>query len=115
MLYVDENYSNYKYLVSASDNYIILTNEPYALGSWDSPDTINIIYQYLKPGYLVIEDRKTYTSNVDFRNISNNISHNWKDRADYTTIICGALIVALITTLIFKGVSKLFVRGGVWF
>ena len=83
-MFVNEDYQNYKYLVKASDNYVVLSNSRFIDGSWDSPDTINVIYQYIKPSWLTIEDTYTSSSSYTFKQVD--IDSEFTSRADYMII-----------------------------
>lgn len=111
-MFVNEDYENYRYLVSASDNYYILTNSRYIDGSFDSPDEINIIYQYIKPSFLTIPSTYTSYRYEEFTRVDN-LTSDFKERGDYIDIIIGCTIVVILAMFIFKQVTRLFVKGGV--
>lgn len=110
MIFVNEDYDNYKYLVEASDNYVVLTNSSYASGTWESPDEIDVIYQYITPSTLVIEGTRTYNSEKYFERVD--ISSDFWDRADSPMIFESAVLVTIIAVYIINILTRIVKRGG---
>lgn len=110
-MFVNEDYDNYKYLVKVSDNYVVLSNSRYIDGTWEEPDTINVIYQYIKPSWLTIKDTYTSTSSVSFKQID--VDSEFTSRADYIDIFIGCTILVILALFVFKQVTRIFVKGGV--
>lgn len=112
MVFVKEEYANYDNLVEASDNYIVLTNRASVNGSWDDPNEINVIYQYLEPSELVIEDTMTFTSSRSFESID--ISNDFYDRADCHEILFSGFLISFLCCFIINGITKFVVKGGIF-
>lgn len=114
MFYLPEEYSNYKYLVSASDNYVCLSTSHRVQGSWDDPDTISVIYQYFTPSIITIPSNLTFSSTQTFTNVQDEFSSSIFDRADFPQIfICNFLILFLFA-FILNQLTKLVKKGGVF-
>ena len=109
MLYVKDGYEDYQYIVSQSDNYIILTNQATA-GGEDRYETIDIIYQYLKPSELVIEGEKQVWNYTEYQKIET--TQNYWERADIHDIHITAMSIVILTLSIVNIVTKLVCRGG---
>lgn len=110
MIFVNEDYNNYKYLVEASDNYVVLSNSSYVEGDWQNPDTIDVIYQYIKPSTLTIEGTQTYTTTKSFDRVE--ISNDFWDRGDSPTIFGYAVLVTFLALYIINILTKVVKRGG---
>lgn len=110
MIFVNEDYDNYKYLVEASDNYVVLSNSSYVEGDWQNPDTIDVIYQYIKPSTMVIETTQTYTTTKSFDRVE--ISSDFWDRGDSPTIFGYAVLVTFLTLYIINILTRVVKRGG---
>lgn len=111
-MFVKEGYENYKYLVSVSDNYIVLTNQSNA-GGGDRYETIDIIYQYIKPSELVIEGEKQVWSATTYKKIET--SSNYWDRADVCDIHSTAMSITILALFVINIVTKLVCKGGLVF
>lgn len=109
MIYVNEGYKNYKYLVSASDNYIILTDQKKAGGNKEY-ETINIIYQYINPP-ITIESTKQVWNEINYTKIET--SSNLFDRADTSNILTCVFFIILLTFYIINRVTEFVERGGI--
>lgn len=110
-MFVNEDYISYKYVVGVSDNYVVLTNRSSVSGSWDNPQTLDIIYQYLKPSYLTIEGERTFNNSQTFERID--VSSNNIERADFTDIFTSCMLfIAVIVFTCINCVTKLVHRGG---
>lgn len=112
-MFVNEGYENYKYLVEASDNYIILSRDSYVDGTWDNPDTIDVIYQYIKPSILTIESELTYTTSKDFVKIEQ--SQNYWERGDNCEIILASFTMLFFILFIINALTRLVRKGGIFF
>lgn len=113
MIFVNEGYENYKYMVEAYDNYIILSNDSYVNGSWEDPDTIDVIYQYIKPSTLTIESEMSFTSTRDFTKVD--LSTNYWDRGDTCEILTATFIIIFFLLFIINGLTRFVKKGGVFF
>lgn len=111
-MFVNEDYLNYKYVVGVSDNYVVLTNQHTVNASWDSPRTIDIVYQYLKPSYLTIEGERTFSNTQTFEQID--VDDSIFSRADYPDILISALLfISVVVFTIINSLTKIVRRGGV--
>lgn len=113
MVFVNEEYANYNNLVEVGNNYIVLTNRSSVNGDWQNPDEINVIYQYLEPSTLVIEDTMSFTTSKYFTEIET--SQDFYDRADCHEILGSAFLFILLSIFIINGITKFVVKGGVFF
>lgn len=110
-MYVNEEYLNYKYVVGVSDNYVVLSNRSSVNASWDNPQTLNVIYQYLKPSTLSIEGERTFNSSQTFEQID--VSNSDFERADYIDIFNACMLfIGIIVFFVINSVTKLVHRGG---
>lgn len=114
MFYLPEEYSSYKYLVSASDNYVCLSNSHRVQGSWEDPDSIDVVYQYFTPSITTIPSRLTFSSSQTFTNVSSEISTDIFDRADFPQIFICNFIIILIFAFIVNQLTKFVKKGGVF-
>lgn len=111
-MYVDRNYSNYKYIVAVSDNYIVLTNRRNVNADWQTPQTIDVIYQYLKPSFLVIEGERTFTNSQTFEQVE--VSQNDFERADYCDYFNSAMLfISVIVFTVVTCVTRMVKKGGI--
>lgn len=109
-IFVNEDYSKYKYLVGVSDNYIILSNKKNVSGSWEYPVEYDVIYQYLYPSTYVIEDTKTTTQELTFETIKS--STDFWDRADSIQIFNCSILVIFCALFIINILTRIVKRGG---
>lgn len=110
-MYVPEDYSNYKYVVQCSDNYVVLTNRKTVNADWTNPVDIDIIYQYFKPSFITIEGVRTITSQQVFEQID--VDDNMTSRADFCDIWLSCLLfISVIVFTCINCVTKLVHRGG---
>lgn len=112
-MFLNEDYTNYKYLVEVNDNYVVLSNSSYANGDWQNPDTIDVIYQYLEPSFLVIEDTKTYNTSVSFNEIET--SQSFYARADCLELIRTQFYILFFILFLFNALTRFVRKGGVIF
>lgn len=110
MIYVKEDYENYKYLVSVSDNYVVLTNQSRA-----NNEEIDIIYQYINSPFTVIESTKTYGQfqEVYFDEIET--SQNIMDSSMYPFYVLSVLAVVMFIVFIINPITKIAKKGGIFF
>lgn len=113
MMFVNQEYNRYKYLVEVSDNYIVLTDSRAVAGDWQTPVTIDIIYQYIEPSTLVIESERTFTNNRTFTEIE--VSNNYWDRADSIKITNGSILMLFMMIFFINGLTRIFKKGGIFF
>lgn len=111
-MFVNEDYSNYKYLVSVSDNYVVLTNKSTVNGSWESPKEYDVIYQYINPSTLVIESSRTTSSTLQFSQID--ISNDFWDRADSPILFNTSIVVIVCACYILNVLTRIVKRGGIF-
>lgn len=112
-MYVNEDYDDYTYLVSASDNYVILTNRSSVNASWDNPKSIPVIYQYLNPSFITIESSRSYTNTTYFNEIET--SQSFYSRADSLDIIKVQVIIIFMLLFFFNGLTRFVKKGGAIF
>ena len=112
-MYVPEDYANYKYLVSYSDNFVVLTNTRTVSASWDNPRTIDTIVQYHFPSIFTLESTATVTSNRTYEQVE--ISDSFYSRADCPQLICAIFILIFFLLFIINGLTRFVRRGGVFF
>ena len=112
-MFVNEDYEDYNYLVSASDNYVILTNRSSVNASWDNPKSIPIIYQYLNPSFVTIEGSRSYTNNTYFNQVET--SQSFYSRADCCNILIVQFIIIFFLIFILNGLTRFVKKGGVFF
>lgn len=110
MIYVNDNYKNYKYLVEVSDNYVCLSDTKSVSADWQNPVTIDVIYQYLSPSTYVIEGTKTYTSERSFDTIKT--GQDFWDRSDSPSIFYSGLVMIFFALFIISQLTKIVTRGG---
>ena len=110
-MFINEQYDSYKYVVSVSDNYVILTNRKNVDGSWENPQTIDVIYQYLKPSFLCIEGELTVTSPHTYTQV--NLSTSDFSRADFCDILTSSMLfLSVVIFTILNSITRLIKKGG---
>lgn len=112
MLYVNEGYENYKYIVSVSDNYIILTDRKNVTADWTNPVDIPIIYQYFIPSNCTIETTRTVSSNQSYSTVD--ISTDYWDRADCSLISTCIFFLILLFIVICNSITEFVEKGGIF-
>lgn len=110
-MYVNEDYLNYKYLVSVSDNYIILSNQHSVNADWQNPETYDVIYQYFYPSHYNIETTRTATSSYVFPEIE--LTSNYWDRPDCCFITTLIFYIVLLLILIVNSITEFVEKGGI--
>lgn len=111
MLFVNEGYEDYTYIVESSDNYVVLTNQRSVDGSWDNRESIDVIYQYLTPSFLTIEDTREYSSSVSFNQIET--TNDLYYRADCPSILVAGLALTILVCKVINMVTEFVEKGGI--
>lgn len=112
MIYVNEDYENYKYLVSIADNYIVLTNQKSAgYESGYDYEEIDIIYQYFYPSSCTIQSSKNVRSYTEYQKID--ISTDFFDRADCSFILLSVFFILMLAIKVINMVTEFVERGGI--
>lgn len=111
-MYVNEKYNDYKYLVSVSDNYVILTDRRIVNGSWDNPQTYDIVYQYFDPSYLNIEATRTTSTVQNFPEVD--ISNDFWDRPDCSELSVVITICVILLMFVINSITEFVQRGGIF-
>lgn len=114
MIYIDEDLQDYKYLVSASDNFLILSKQSHSTGDFTSPDELDVIYHYINPSITSIKTTYTTYTTSYFPNISSQFSNSIFDRADFPQIFICNFIIIFIFAFIFNQLSKFIYKGGIF-
>lgn len=112
-MFVNNNYSNYKYVVGISDNYLILSKQSSVNADWNNPKTIDVIYQYLNPSFLTVEATRTFTSVTNFSEIET--SQSFFARNDCLDIIKVQFLVIFFMIFILNALTRFVRKGGVFF
>lgn len=112
-MYLNENYKNYKYVVGISDNYLILSKRSSVIASWDNPQTIDVIYQYLNPSFLTVEATRQFTTTTYFSEVDT--SQNFFARADSLDLIKVQMIIIFFVIFVLNGLTRFVKKGGVFF
>lgn len=113
MMYVNEEYSQYKYVVGISDNYLILAKQPNVVADWNNPKTIDVVYQYLNPSFLTVEATRTFTSTTVFSEVET--SQSFFARADSLDLIKVQMIVIFFVIFVLNALTRFVRKGGVFF
>lgn len=113
MMFVNEEYSNYKYVVGISDNYLILAKQREVNASWDNPKTIDVVYQYLNPSFLSVPATRTFSSATSFSEIET--SQSFFARSDSLDLIKVQVILIFMILFFLNGLTKFVHKGGVFF
>ena len=109
-MFVNEEYQDYKYLVSASDNYVILSNKHNIVADWQNPVEYKVVYQYFDPSYINIEASRVATSSVVFPEID--VSNDFWDRPDCSELCTAIFIIVLLLITVINSVTEFVQRGG---
>lgn len=112
-MFVSNDYKNYKYVVETSDNYLVLTNQSSINASWESPRTINVVYQYLEPSFLTIESTRTYSSSRSFDQVET--SQSFYSRADFPEILVCQFLIIFFCLFVINGITRFVKKGGIFF
>lgn len=112
-MYVDEDYLSYRYVVSYSDNFVVLSNSSSVTASWDNPKTINTVIQYLKPSSFFIPSEQTFTNSRTFSRID--VDCDLESRADYPEIMIATFCIGFFIVFLLNGLTKLVKKGGIFF
>lgn len=111
-MFVNEEYKNYKYLVSASDNYVILTNRRSINADWQNPVEYPVIYQYFDPSYINIEATRTTSSSVVFPEVE--VSQDFWDRPDCSELAVVITICVILLMFVINSITEFVQRGGIF-
>lgn len=110
MLYVPEKYKNYKYIVSASDNYIILTDVSSAGGA-ERYEEIDVIYQYINPP-LTVETTRQVWSDISYSKIET--SSEFFERPDASNILLCVFFLVFLTITVINLVTEFVEKNGIF-
>lgn len=113
VMFVNEGYEDFCYLVSVNDNFVVLTDVPSVTAGIDSPRSIDIIYQYLNPSTITIESTTTYRSSQDFTEVD--VDSSFYSRSDCPSIINCSLLLIFTALFLFNGVTRFIKKGGIVF
>lgn len=113
MMFVNEEYSQFKYVVGLSDNYLILAKQSNVLADWNNPKTIDVVYQYLTPSFLTVEATRTFTSNTNFSEIET--SQEFFARCDSLDLIKVQVILIFMIIFFLNSLTRFVRKGGVFF
>ena len=95
-MYLPSSYNNYKYLVEAHDNYVVLSPNHHIYGDSGDPATINCVYQYFYPSIYTIEGTYTSEDTLTFPDISSSFSDSIFDRGDFLDLFVCNFICCVI-------------------
>lgn len=112
-MYVDTDYLDYKYIVSYSDNYAILSNSRSVHGTWDNPAEIDTYVQYFTPSTFGFESTSSFTTTRIFPEIE--VTDNFYARADSLDIIKVQIMFLFTILFYFNALTRLVKKGGVFF
>lgn len=113
MMFVNEDYSNYKYVVGLSDNYLVLSKQSNVNASVLNPVTIDVVYQYLNPSFLTVEATRTFTSSTIFSEVET--SQSFFARSDSLDLIKVQVILIFMILFFLNGLTRFVRKGGVFF
>lgn len=113
MIFVNEQYSDFNYLVSTHDNYVVLTNVRSAYGTWQDPQYIDVIYQYFYPSIYTIETTQSITSEKTFDKIDT--TSNIENRADFNFILSSYFIILFFVIFLLNAFTRFARKGGIFF
>lgn len=112
-MFVNEDYSQYKYVVGISDNYLILAKVDHVTADWNNQKTIDVIYQYLTPSFLTVEATRTFSTTTYFSDVET--SQSFYARADSLDIIKVQMLVIFFVIFVLNGLTRFVKKGGVFF
>lgn len=112
-MYVNEEYSEYNYVVGISDNYLILAKQPNVVADWNNPKTIDVVYQYLNPSFLTVEATRTFTTTTVFSEVET--SQSFFARSDSLDLIKVQVILIFMILFFLNGLTRFVRKGGVFF
>lgn len=113
MMFVNEEYDDYKYVVGISDNYLVLAKEDHVTATALSPKTIDVVYQYLDPSFLTVEATRTFNTTTYFSDVD--ISSSFFARADSLDLIKVQVILIFFILFFLNGLTRFVRKGGVFF
>lgn len=111
MLYInDDNNLNYKYVVSYSDNYVVLSNQRYVYADYTEPEDLILLVQYFSPSDLSFKTTQTFYNDRTFTQID--VTNSDWQRKDISNIMIVSFFIIILTIFVYNILSKIFVRGG---
>lgn len=113
MIYVPEDYDNYRYLVSFGDNYVVLTNRRSVSASYTEPVSISTFTQFLYPSTYSFSGSTSITSNRTFTEID--VGSSFYDRADCPLIFLCIFVALFFSIFILNGLTRFVRKGGLFF
>lgn len=113
MIFVNEDHIDYDHVVEVSDNYVVLTKRSSVNADWQNPVTIDVIYQYLEPSFLVIEDEMTFNTSRDFNYIET--SQSFYAHSDCLGLIGIQFLIGFFILFLFNSLTRFVRKGGVIF
>lgn len=112
-MFVNEDYSDFKYVVGVSDNYLILSDVDHVNADWNNQRTIDVVYQYLTPSFLTIEATRTFNTTTYFSEVET--SQSFFSRADCNSIILSQFLVIFFVIFVLNALTRFVRKGGVFF
>lgn len=112
-MFVNENYKDYKYVVGNSDNYIVLAKQDHVNADWQTPKTIDVVYQYLNPSFVSFVATRTFNTTTYFSEIET--SQSFFARADCLDLIKVQFLIIFFVAFIFNAMTRFVRKGGVLF
>lgn len=112
-MFVNDDYTQFKYVVGISDNYLILAKVDHVNADWNNQKTIDVVYQYLNPSFLTVEATRTFSSTTYFSEVET--SQSFYSRADCLDIIKVQMIVIFFVLFIINALTRFVRKGGVFF
>lgn len=113
MMFVNEDYEDYKYVVGISDNYLILAKQSHVNADWNNQQTIDVIYQFLSPSFLTVEATRTFSTSTYFSEVDT--SQSFFARSDSLDLIKVQVILIFMILFFINGLTKFVHKGGVIF
>lgn len=111
-MFVREDYDDYHYAVSVSDNYVILAKTRSVNGTWENPQTIPVIYQYFNPSQLVIEGTRSFNNYQTFTNVD--VDSDFFNRPDCSNILTCVFFIIFLTVFVINQCTAFVHRGGIF-
>lgn len=112
-MYIPEELKNYKYIVEAHDNYVVLSNKSFIDADYSQPVTIKVLNKYIYPSDFYFYTYNTYYSSRDFVPLENTTS-NYMNTIEFvlSAILCYIAIKGLVWGL--NIVTSCVRRGGIF-
>ena len=112
-MYINSDYSNYKYLVDYGSNYVVLSTSHGIYGSSGDIDSVPVVVQYFQPSPLTLVTTYYSYDTMTFNDISDQFSSDFWDRADSPSLFICQFFVCVIIVFVFNQLSKIVKKGGV--